>query len=120
MNEIISIEKMSELLAQSPAERVTKEYIESRISMIEFSRIGQTLTHCRIVLSNAFSVTGESACVNSENYNEEIGRKIAYDNAFAKTWQLFGFLLAEKNMLAGKNGPIPRDAYTDKILNPSA
>jgi hypothetical protein len=97
--EIISNERLEELLAASPAERVTKESIEARIAATEFLKIGETLTHCRIILNNGFSVTGESACVNPENYNQQIGEKIAYDNAFAKTWQLFGFLLAEKNKL---------------------
>ena len=41
--------------------------------------------------------------MNPENYNEEIGNKIAYDNAFRQLWPLFGFLLAEKNRLKGQH-----------------
>jgi Phage protein (N4 Gp49/phage Sf6 gene 66) family len=52
-----------------------------------------------ITLDNGYSVRGESACVNPENYNQQIGEKIAYDNAFRQLWPLFGFLLAEKNKL---------------------
>jgi len=101
---LITNEKLDELLAASPAERVTKEYIESRIPQSpEFTRIGETITHCRIVLDNGFSVSGESACVNAENYNQEIGERIAYDNAFRQLWPLFGFLLAEKNKLKSEN-----------------
>lgn len=100
---IISDEKLGELLAASPAERVTKEYIESRIALAPvFTRLGKTITHCRIVLDNGFSVSGESACVNPENYNQQIGEKIAYENAFRQLWPLFGFLLAEKNKLRGE------------------
>ena len=51
------------------------------------------------VLDNGFSVSGESACVNPENYNQQIGEKIAFDNAFRQLWPLFGFLLAEKYKL---------------------
>src|SRR3954453_1099738 len=97
--ELISNEKLDELLAASPAERVTPEYMKSRITSTDFTRIGVTVTHCRIVLDNGFSVSGESACVNPENYNQQIGEKIAYDNAFRQLWPLFGFLLAEKNKL---------------------
>lgn len=97
--ELITNEKLDELLAASPAERVTKEYIELRITGKEFSRLGETVTHCRIVLDNGYSVSGESACVNVANYNQQIGEKIAYDNAFRHLWALFGFLLAEKNKL---------------------
>ncbi|MFO0390181.1 MAG: Gp49 family protein [Alphaproteobacteria bacterium] len=99
---IITNEKLDEMLAASPAERVTKEYMESRITETFFTKIGLTLTHCRIVLDNGFSVTGESACVNPENYNQQIGEKIAFDNAFRQLWPLFGFMLAEKNKLLAK------------------
>lgn len=97
--ELITNEKLDELLAASPAERVTPEYMKSRIASTDFTRIGETVTHCRIVLDNDFSASGESACVNVENYNQQIGEKIAYDNAFRQLWPLFGFLLAEKNKL---------------------
>ena len=92
--ELITDKKLDELLAASPAERVTKEYIESRIASTEFHRIGETVTLCNITLDNGFSVRGESACVNPENYNQQIGEKIAYDNAFRLLWSPFGFLLA--------------------------
>jgi hypothetical protein len=97
---VISDEKLGELLSASPAERVTAEYMQSRIAKTEFSRLADsTVTHCRVTLDSGFGVSGESACVNPENYNEEIGRKIAFDNAFRQLWPLFGFLLAEKNFL---------------------
>ena len=45
------------------------------------------------------TVTGESACASPENYNAEIGRKIARENAKQKIWALEGYVL--KNKLAG-------------------
>lgn len=89
-------------LAESPAPRVTKEYIDSRIAEIKFHRLGPTVTIGEIFLDNGYSVRGESACVNPANYNKEIGEKIAHDNAYDKLWPLFGFLLAENNLLASK------------------
>lgn len=56
----------------------------------------QTLTFCIITLENGFTVTGESACASPENFNEEIGKKIAYQNAREKIWLLEGYLLKEK------------------------
>lgn len=91
---LISEQQLEEKLAASPAPRVTKEQIEGRIAEVKFHQFG-ILTHCTIYLDNKYQVTGESACVNPENYNKEIGEKIAYDNAFHKLWSLFGFLLAE-------------------------
>lgn len=100
--EIITNERLDELLAASPAERMTPEYMKSRITQVKMHKLGPTLTHCTIHLDNGYQVTGESACVNPENYNQEIGEKIAYDNAFRQLWPLFGFLLAEKNLLNSK------------------
>ena len=54
------------------------------------------LTFCVITLKNGFTVTGESACASPENFNAEIGRKIARENAREKIWILEGYLLKEK------------------------
>lgn len=57
------------------------------------------LTFCVLELRNGFTVTGESACASPENFDAEIGRKIARQNAVAKVWPLMGYALKEK--LAG-------------------
>lgn len=54
------------------------------------------LTFCVLVLKNGFTVTGESACASPENFNAEIGRKVARDNAVAKVWSLMGYELKSK------------------------
>lgn len=57
------------------------------------------LTFCVLVLRNGFTVTGESACASPENFDPEIGRNIARQNAVAKIWPLMGYEL--KTKLAG-------------------
>ena len=54
------------------------------------------LTFCVLVLKNGFTVTGESACASPENFNAEIGRKIARANAVQKIWPLEGYLLKQR------------------------
>ena len=54
------------------------------------------LTFCVLVLKNGFTVTGESACASPENFDAEIGRKIARQNAVAKIWPLMGYELRSK------------------------
>ena len=54
------------------------------------------LTFCVLVLKNGFTVTGESACASPENFNAEIGRRIARENAVAKVWPLMGYELRSK------------------------
>ena len=56
----------------------------------------QLLTFCVLVLRNGFTVTGESACASPENFDAELGRKIARTNAVDKTWPLMGYALKEK------------------------
>lgn len=97
--------ELIEALAKSPMPRITKEFMESRIKEggVEFRRYSETVTICQITLDNGYSVRGESACVNPENYNQEIGERIAYDNAFNKLWPLFGFFLAESQYQVRKS-----------------
>ena len=54
------------------------------------------LTFCVLVLRNGFTVTGESACASPENFDAELGRKIARQNAVQKIWPLLGFALKER------------------------
>lgn len=51
------------------------------------------LTFCVLVLRNGFTVTGESACVSPENFDDEIGRRVARQNAINKVWPLMGYEL---------------------------
>lgn len=54
------------------------------------------LTFCVLVLRNGFTVTGESACASPENFDAEIGRKVARANAVQKIWPLMGYELKSK------------------------
>lgn len=92
---LLSDKGLEDAIEKTTAPRVTRDLMEQRIVKRSFQRLTPTLTHCIITLNNGYSVTGESACVNEANYNEDIGNRIAFDNAFAKLWPLFGFLLAE-------------------------
>ena len=58
-----------------------------------------TLTICALTLKNGFVVTGESASASPENFDKEIGRRIARENARNKIWPLEGY--AFRNKLAG-------------------
>jgi hypothetical protein len=54
------------------------------------------LTFCVLVLRNGFTVTGESACASPENFDAEIGRKVARQNAVNKIWPLMGYELKSR------------------------
>lgn len=108
---MLTTKQMETRLAKSPAPRVTKEYMESRIKSRQFTRFTETVTICQLTLDNGYSVRDESACVNAANYDQGIGEKVSYDKAFAKLWPLFGFMLAEHQYFApeAKNVPLQLD-----------
>lgn len=54
------------------------------------------LTFCVLVLRNGFTVHGVSACASPENYNKEIGERIARENAERQIWPLLGFRLRDE------------------------
>ena len=54
------------------------------------------LTFCVLTLRNGFTVTGESACASSDNYNEEVGKRVARQRAIDKIWPLMGYELKSK------------------------
>ena len=64
------------------------------------------LTFCVLVLRNGFTVTGESACASPENFDAEVGKKIARANAVQKVWPLMGYAL--RNQLHDSNALLSR------------
>lgn len=84
------------------APRLTPAHIDDQI-VVEAYHVfpGSTLTVCALTLRNGFQVVGESASASPENFNEELGRKIARDRARDKIWQLEGYLL--RSRLAGQS-----------------
>lgn len=79
------------------APRLTPSHVDSSIRDIYYHRIpNTTVTICCLTLMNGFNTIGESASVSSENFDAEIGKQVAYENARDKIWQLEGYLLKNK------------------------
>lgn len=95
MSNDAEIEKMIQEKGKT-APRITPTDIEAKIAKTEFHRLTPVLTICVLTLQNGFHVTGESACASPENFDEDIGNKIAKGNAVAKVWGLEGYLLKER------------------------
>jgi hypothetical protein len=108
MSDALALEK--KLSDISPGERVTLDDINNAIISehyftgdLAFGAFNQAapepmklLTFCVLILWNGFTVTGQSACVDPANYNQDIGRKIARENAIKQIWPLLGFDLASR------------------------
>jgi hypothetical protein len=91
----VTPERIEEVIAEevyiSPALAVTAQGGE-----VASNSPIRNLTICILVLRNGFTVTGESACASPENFNAELGRKIAREHAKQKIWALEGYALREK------------------------
>ncbi len=55
-----------------------------------------TTTACLLTLANGYTVLGKSGCASRENFDEELGRKIARDDAKRQIWALEGYLLRQR------------------------
>lgn len=74
------------------------------------------LTFCVLVLRNGFTVTGESACASPENFDAEIGRKVARQNALQKIWPLMGYALKLELAREAWESANPADPHPGDIV----
>lgn len=92
---------------------VTPQVIENNICAIQYHQFcGTTTTVCCVTMKNGFTVTGQSACADPDNFDSEIGEALALEDAKSKMWSFLGFRL--KDQLADNyNLPTPEEAvYT--------
>ena len=70
---------------------LTETYLQSQIKETSYQRYGDTGTLCILTLQNGYTVTGTSGCIDPTIFAEDIGQHIAFDNAFNKLWEIFGY-----------------------------
>jgi hypothetical protein len=63
------------------------------------------LSICLIVMENGFMVIGKSAPASPGNFNAELGRKLAYEDAIRQLWPLEGYALLERLAEAAMRTP---------------
>lgn len=86
------------------APRLNPAHIDAQIVAEQFHVFpGTVTTVCCMTLQNGYTVIGKSAPASPENFNEELGRKIARDDARNQIWALEGYLLRSR-LAAGKAG----------------
>lgn len=90
----------AESAAVATAPRVTLESMEAKIAQEDYVLHEGILTLCILKMRNGFYVVGESAPASPENFDAELGRKFAYENAIRQLWKLEGYAL--RDSLAAK------------------
>lgn len=71
---------------------LTETYLQEQIKKTSYQRYGDTGTLCVLTLKNGYTVTGTSGCIDPTIFAEDIGERIAFDNAFNKLWEILGYV----------------------------
>lgn len=87
----------AEVATERKAPHITEGDLEKSIISEEYHRFpNTTVTVCCLVLANGFTVIGESACVSPENFDRDLGIRLARADAKRKIWQLEGYALKDR------------------------
>lgn len=54
------------------------------------------LTIAIVVLKNGFTIIGKSAPASADNFDADLGQKLAYEDAVRQIWPLMGYALRQK------------------------
>lgn len=78
--------------------RVTLDYLLGRIIRESYWNPAgsEHVTICALTVANGFVVLGQSAPADPCNFDAELGRKFAREDAVRKLWPLEGYLLAQR------------------------
>ena len=100
--------------------KLTKEFLEQQIANVEYTTlIPNKLVHCTITVINGYTFTGEASVIDPSRFDLNIGKQVAYENAFNKMWSVFGYQIQDlmyKNNLPVKDR-VKQEFYdlSDKI-----
>lgn len=91
------------------APRVTSDHVDACIVGRSFHRIPDTLaTVCVLALYNGWVIHGiNPGPVSADNFDPEIGERLAFENARNQIWALEGYLLRDRLHRAEGGAPVP-------------
>lgn len=83
---------------QKTPNRVTLDSITAKVLGVEYHNPKESshTTVAYVMMANGYMVMGTSTPADPANFNEELGKKFAYEDAIRKVWPLEGYLLCEK------------------------
>lgn len=93
----------AEARAQAKYPYVKPEIVDDMIDRAEYWRVPDTTTIiCCIVLKNGFTVEDCSSCIDPRNFNEDLGKRLAYSKARDKVFHFLAFAcMDEAHVIAG-------------------
>lgn len=83
-------------MSQNKLTKITPETLEKRIVKEDYHHFDGTNTIvCALTLNNDFVVVGKASCLSSTEFNPEIGKVKAREDAIRQLWELVGFGVKE-------------------------
>lgn len=73
-------------------ERAMKQKFTQPVNLLDI----RCLTLCLCITKSGFMVVGKSAPASPDNFDAELGRKLAYEDAVRQLWPLMGFALKDR------------------------
>ena len=95
MEPSMSLDEAEAVVATKTMPKVTAELIKGKINVVDYTSHGHT-TVCFVTMRNGFKFVGTSTPVSPANYDPEVGKRHAFDNAFRQIWTHEGYLLRER------------------------
>jgi hypothetical protein len=90
-----SLEQAQAIVETKTAPRITKDTITNAIESVVYAVHFNTLTLCLLKMKNGFIVVGKAAPADARNFDAEVGKRFAYEDAFKQLWPLMGFALCD-------------------------
>jgi len=79
--------------SEPAAPSVTAAQVEDQIAKVEIFKVGEKTTVVLATLKNGFEIVASSSCVSAENYDHDIGARIARKRVVDEIWKLEGYQL---------------------------
>lgn len=99
----MNTESSKRTIAPQDLPRLVSQDIEDSISKEQYHVFeGTTKTVCCLTLRNGFHVIGTSACIHPVDFNAELGRKYAREEAFKQAWDHEAYMLKQRMFVFGK------------------
>ena len=91
---------------QKTPNRVDLDYMLARIVNEEYLHPTclPTMTICVLEVDNGFVLVGKSAPADPDNFDADLGKKFAHEDAIRQMWPLEAYLLRERMSDAGPPG----------------
>jgi len=91
----VSLTEAQAIVETKTAPKVTVDSIKAKIATTAYLYHG-LLTICVIEMRNGFKFVGKSAPASPENFDLEVGKRYAYEDAFKQIWSHEGYVLREQ------------------------